>query len=375
MRKGKNAPKKKKKIARSSPKAKITNRSGSKAEGIVVNPTKLAKDAHLSTLDFLEKVWPDEPSAEVKNAFQLLKKSLSSEPREEKKETDKAVLLPPPGSAKLDILDLVRRILMTQDMLFLSRQITYHISASSEIPKVWADEDRLVYSLAHLVEHIVKRSNRDTEISIAISEFKLRNGPGVRISFEGSDHEMGDAHNKALIDKFLDQNVDPKSGVSLFDCRQAITHQHGQMWIELPKPYRPAYNIILPASESTASAPPPDQQTFKYDISIINYANVRKRFGIRKSASLVAQIEHYVRSLVRYPIDMVMSVSEKGIISTIYETQKGAANSVASRISQRLGREEFRIGRRTVELMFKYRLSELSSVQSLAGDSSAGGKH
>lgn len=373
MKKGKNTPKKKRKTRRSPSAASRENPIRRTHEGPLENPARLTKGAHLSTLDFLEKAWPDEPSADVKNAFLLLKKSLSEE-QPEKKGQDEAASAPPPQSSKVDILDLIRRILMTQDMLFLSRQITYHISASAEIPKVWVDEDRLVYSMAHLVEHLVKRADRDTEINISISEFKLRNGPGVRISFESSDHEMGDAHNKTLIDKFLDQSIDPRSGISLFDCRQAITNQHGQMWMELPKPCRPAYNIVLPASESTASAPPPDQQTFKYDIAIINYANVRKRFGIKKSASLVAQIENYVRSLVRYPIDMVMSISEKGIISTIYETQKGAANSVASRISQRLGREEFRIGKRPVELMFKYRLSELSSIQSLSDNSGAGGK-
>jgi len=129
----------------------------------------------------------------------------------------------------------------------------------------------------------------------------------------------------------------------------------------MPKPHRPIYNIVLPASEAAASRPAEESQTFKYNISIANYANVRKRFGIKKSASLLVQIEHYVKSLVRYPIDMVMSVSDKGIITTIYETQKGAAESVASRISQRLGKEDFRIGKRPVELAFKYELSKLTS--------------
>jgi hypothetical protein len=133
------------------------------------------------------------------------------------------------------------------------------------------------------------------------------------------------------------------------------------MWADLPKPKQAIFRMILPTSEGAREQDTKPKQLFKYDISISNYANLRKRFGIKKSQVLVGQIEMYVRALVRHPLDIVTAVREKGTITTIYETPKGAAQSVAGRISQRLGSEEFRIGKKIVALSFKYNLSPLST--------------
>jgi len=341
-------------------------------------PQKLSRGAEISALDFLEKVWPDKPSQGVREAFTQLKTSLqgkkskkSSTPTLKVAKSD-AWLHNQIGLSHFNPLDLIRRILMSQDMLFLSRQITYHISATSDLPPIWGDPDHISQAFSHLTEHLVKRADRDSRIDITLTEFSLRHGPGVKISFENSDSMLDDMDSQSFLDGLLRGSIDEQSGISLHDCRQAILHQRGQMWADLPKPHHPIYHVLLPASEEAARQPYSAQQTFKYDISITNYANVRKRFGIKKSASLVTQIEHYIRSLVRYPIDMVMALGNKGIITTIYETQKGAANSVASRISQRLGREEFRIGKRPVELMFKYQLSQLAPQENGGAETETG---
>lgn len=330
--------------------------------------TKLSENAELMTLNFLEKSWPHEPSPEVEDAFMKLKAALTGKKLDIKHsgktivpvKSDTGWPFTRPNTTKFDCLDLIRRILMAHDMLFLSRQITYHISASADLPAIWGDRDRISQSFSRLIEHQVKRADRGSRIDITITPFALRGSPGAKISFESNDHHGESFIDQKYLDSLLEGKTDEMSGISIYDCRQAIVAQKGQMWVDMPKPHRPLYNVVLPASEEAAQRPSVEQQTFKYDISIINYSNVRKRFGIKKSASLVSQIEHYIKSLVRYPIDMVMSVSDKGVITTIYETQKGAAESVASRISQRLGKEDFRIGKRPVELAFKYELSKLT---------------
>ncbi|MBT3181015.1 MAG: hypothetical protein HN337_00745 [Deltaproteobacteria bacterium] len=332
---------------------------------------KLSKNAWEKTLDFLEKTWPAAKSSSIGDAFESLRNALNgkgtegvitkdAQPAAQKKDDGRGAWpLEATGVTNFDPLDLIKRLMMAQDMLFLSRQITYHISASSELPGLWGDRDRISQSFSRLIEHLIRRADRGSRIDIKLESFSLRNGPGVKISFESHDRLLDDVDSQSFLDSLLHGSKDEESGVSLYNCRQTILHQRGQMWADLPKPHHPLYNILLPASEEAAKQPYSEQQTFKYDIAITNYANVRKRFGIKKSASLVSQVEHYIRSLVRYPIDMVMSLSDKGVITTIYETQKGSANSVASRISQRLGREDFRIGKRSVDLTFRYNLSQL----------------
>jgi hypothetical protein len=144
-------------------------------------------------------------------------------------------------------------------------------------------------------------------------------------------------------------------------CREALVKEGGQLFVEVPEPTQTVFRILMPTIEATNAAIG-DHKIFKYDIAIKNIANVRKRFGIKKSESLVSQIEGFVRSLVRHPIDIVTAAHDKGTITAIYEIEKGAAQSVASRISARLGSEKFQIGKKAVDLNFSYNLSALPSV-------------
>ncbi len=248
---------------------------------------------------------------------------------------------------------------MAQDMLFLSRQVSYHIAAEQLLPHAWGEPDQIALAFTKLINRLVRRSPRGSRIFINLKEFVLRSSPGVEISLSGADKHMGEMEANAFLQTLFEKQPDENGLSSLAECKEIIRRQHGQLWADVPKQNHPTYHIVLPALQETPAMLQYGHETFKYDISIINYAMVRKRFGIKKSEHLVEQIEHYVRSLVRYPIDMVMSLSDKGIITTIYETQQGAAESLASRISQRLGKEQFRIGRKPVELSFHYQLSPL----------------
>ncbi|MFA5812157.1 MAG: hypothetical protein WC956_07515 [bacterium] len=278
-----------------------------------------------------------------------------------KKPKAAAAAWPPPENriCFFDPLDLIRRVLMAHDMLFLSRQVSYHIAAAPALPKVWADPNQIGLAFTKLVEQLLRRAPRGSRIFINLKEFALRSGPGVELSIAGADKHLSDEDDSSVLTVLFERKAEGSQGISLAECREIIHGQRGQMWADIPKHNHPTYHIVLPASEEPAQPAHGGHQTFKYDISISNYAMVRKRFGIKKSEHLVEEIERYVRSLVRYPMDMVMAMGDKGIITAIYESQQGSAESVASRISKRLGKEEFRIGRKPVELSFHYHLSPL----------------
>ena len=344
---------------------KPAKRHASPAPAAVLPAHELTANGELAALDFLEQRWPGAATPEVAGAFADLRAAID---RLQAAQAARRHDNWPPGEESgpryFDALDLVRRVLMAHDLLFLSRQVTYHIAASSELPQAWADADQVQYAFSQIIEHLVRRAARASRISIALAPFALRSGPGVEISFAGVDRNLAETDRNAFLTELFQGEADAVSGVALTDCRQVVVRQRGQLWVDFPKPNRPVYHLVLPVSQEAAAAVPSAQQTFKYDIAISNYADVRKRFGLRKSQSLVAQIEHYVRSLVRYPIDVVMALSDKGVITTIYETQRGTAQSVASRISQRLGGETFRIGKKPVDIAFSYHLSPLASVPS-----------
>lgn len=325
----------------------------------------MVKKGHLDDpLAFLEKKWPGRRSQEVKKVFSLLKKKLAKQAIPSPKSAKKEKPTPAPCLAKgepFNILDLIRQTCSALDLLFLSRQIIYHISASSNLSYVFADSDQTQSVLSELLRHIVKRSPHGGRIDISLNEVTTRNGKGVEIALKGVDEKSAGLTRTTLIKHFFGEEPSGKHS-SIFSCREAVVKQGGQLTLDLPQPKHVVFCVTLPtviAPQVTTS----EQQTFKYDITIKNIANVRKRFGIKKSHVLVTQVENYVRSLIRHPIDIVMSAPDKGVITTIYETPRGSAQSVASRISHRLGSEEFRVGKKPVELNFGYHLSLLPPSQ------------
>ena len=309
---------------------------------------------------------PSKPKRTTKKAAAKGRRAPAKRAGKKRKAPAKADLWSSPEDRRtfFDPLDMLRKVLTSSDMLFLSRQIAYHMASASELPQAFGDPERTKQVLTKLIEHLVKKAPRRSNISMELKTHSLRRGPGVEIRMQGTDRFSEKRDASALMATLYSPEPDDESGVVLAKLRETMLGMRGRMWVDLPKPNNPIYHIVLPTTKEALEAPHAEHQTFKYDIHIMNFANVRKRFGIRKSASLVEQIERYVKSLVRYPMDMVMSLTEKGIITTIYETQGGGAESVASRISQKLGREAFHIGRRPVELTFRYKLSTLAVTPS-----------
>jgi len=231
------------------------------------------------------------------------------------------------------------------------------VSAASDMSSVFADPEKIQSVVTELLRRIVKRMPHGSMVNISLNEVSMRNGRGIEISLSGVDESESGKNLTTFLQELFGEGIGGSSS-SLFACRESIISQGGQLSVDLPKPQQPVFKVVLP-TVGTSSLAISEQRTFKYDISITNIANLRKRFGIKKSCVFVSQIENYVRALVRHPIDIVMSVPARGVITAIYDTSEGTANSVASRISKRLGTEEFRIGKKIVDVKFKYHLTSL----------------
>jgi len=309
----------------------------------------------------LESRWPGKRPKKIENAFIRLKdifkkrtQVLNSQSRATNSVPRHTVSGP-----SFNILDVARRTCMKHDFLFLSRQLTYHIAATADLPQALGNEAQIEAVVSELVGHIARRAPHGGRIQIGIKETMWRQCPGIEISFRGVDYHIADLNRSTFLKQVLEGGVSDFSPI--LACREAITKAGGRFIADLPEPQCPIFRIILPTVEVSAVAMG-ENNLYKYDIAIKNIASVRKRFGIKKSSSLVSQVEEFVRSLVRHPIDIVMAVHDKGTVTAIYETQKGAAESVASRISARLGLEKFQIGKKVVDLDFRYHLSALPSA-------------
>lgn len=264
------------------------------------------------------------------------------------------------GPQHFDITQLIQKIFASHDMLFLQRQLRYNVSTTSDLPKVFAHPDHVLQVLTTLVGNAIKHATRASTIEISVKEMALRQGNGVEVSISNSCVNFTERDRYKIFEKFYQKDDDAKSsGVGLALSRTLVQQNHGQVWVDIPEKGKVAFTFVLPCTEVARPVDMEHQQTFKYDIQIANFDQLKTDFGYDKIQSIMGRIEAAVRQLVRYPIDVVAAFEQSGVVSTIYETPKGHADSVASRISKRLGAEEFRVGKDAVKINLKYNLSVL----------------
>lgn len=259
-----------------------------------------------------------------------------------------------------DMMNHVQQVCSTHDILFLQKQLHYHISASADMPKVYANPEKILLVLSNLISNAVKYAPRGTDIDISVKEVNLRQGAGIEVTVVNISEDFTERDRYHIFEKFYKGKAADSGtrGLGLSICKEIIHYSHGQLWVDIPEKGKVAFAFILPCAEikGTKSAM---NQTFKYDITMANFEEIRTKFGAEKTHVLMSQVEEYVRKLVRYPIDVVAAFEQSGIISTIYETEEGHASSVAARISQKLGSEKFHVGKDSVQVTFQYRLSTL----------------
>lgn len=264
------------------------------------------------------------------------------------------------GPQHFDMIQLIQKIFASHDMLFLQRQLRYNVSTISDLPKVYGHPDQILQVLTTLVGNAIKHATRATTIDIRLKEVSLRQGNGVEISIVNTCSNFTERDRYKIFEKFYQKESGGKSaGVGLTLCRELIQQGHGQLWVDIPEKGRVAFTFVLPCTEVAKPVGVDSQQTYKYDIHIQNFDQLKHDLGHNKIQSLIQNIESTVRQLVRYPIDVVAAFEQTGVVSTIYEIPKGMADSVATRISKKLGSEDFRVGKDSVKLQLKYNLSIL----------------
>lgn len=266
------------------------------------------------------------------------------------------------GPHHFDIVILIQKIFASHDMLFLQRQLRYNVSTVADLPKVFANSDQILQVLTTLVGNAIQHATRGSVIDIRVKEVNLRQGNGVEVAIVNQCGSFTERDRYRIFEKFYQKEeggAHKAAGVGLALCREILQKSQGQLWVDIPEKSKVAFTFVLPCTEVVRSLDTSESQIYKYDISISNFSQLQHDLGHDKIHNIMNRIEDAVRQLVRYPIDVVAAFEQSGMVSTIYETQKGKADSVATRISKRLGSEDFVLGKDSIKLQLHYQLSVL----------------
>lgn len=297
----------------------------------------------------LRRHWPKPLARQAEKLFDRIEKGLAalkqSKPRQPK---------------TFHWTGLVRQVLKIHDILFLNRHLAYHVVAPSDLPPAHGSEEEALTVLGELLNTTARRAGFGSKLEIHIQKAEAREGPAIqtRLVYEGKG--LSDLDRQRFVEEIYGSPDQEAATSGMTTAKNILRHAGGQFWLEFPSETSVALTFHWPASGAAAAKRPSGFATFKYDIWLTEYRRIRQRFGIPKSNQLMTQIEEHIRSLVRHPIDIVIAFPGRGMITAIYESQEGAASSVAGRISGRLRKESFRIGKQSITPKFRYQLTDLT---------------
>lgn len=316
-------------------------------------------------LEKLKKRWPKPMSKEILRLFEETKVSLHSVKK------DIGPRAKSSAGKNFSFVKLVSQILKTHDILFLNRHLSYHVLAKADLPLAHGTEEEALAVFSDLLTASARYAGFGSKLEIRIQSVGLREGLVIqtRLCYEGEP--LSDFDRQRLLEEIYGSPGKNGAGesevasagiasASIADAKNILRRIGGQFWLEFPKETQVVLSFNWPTFEKPKGMAVPKYRTYKYDIWVTDYGRIRQSFGIEKAQKLMTQIEDFARSLVRHPIDIVIAFPEKGLLTTIYEAQEESASSVSTRLSQRLSKEPFRIGRKSVTPKFRYQMTFLA---------------
>ncbi|PIR25169.1 MAG: hypothetical protein COX62_06775 [Deltaproteobacteria bacterium CG_4_10_14_0_2_um_filter_43_8] len=304
---------------------------------------------------------PSHVAESAEQAFEVLVSRLSSQQREASSSLIsylRTSLKTHPAQEQktyFSALDVLRDVLKSNDHLFLKRQQHYHLAATTDLPAVYANITNVRLAIDRLIAFISSRVRIGGKIEVGIAAGNVNRTPGVEVMIAGRDPKLKSIDEAEYMRRIYSSDAKEAEGSVLLACRQLLAKEVGRLWCDVGEKRMVEHRLFLPEAPS-ASPFDHNQKTYRYDIKVRNYAYIRKCFGIKKAEYLILHIEELVRSLVRHPIDVVLSNKDEGLITAIYESAGDGAESVASRISRRLANDHFTIGKKKVDVSFSYAL-------------------
>lgn len=307
-----------------------------------------------NSIEKLKRHWSKPFSKEVSRLFDELHQLLKS------LKNLKAAKKTAVSKNAFHFVKVIQEVLKALDILFLNRRLSYHVVATTDLPLAYGSEKEALTVLTELLSTTARHTSPGSKLEIGIQNSHLREGVAIQTKLEFEGKRLTDLDRQRLLEELYANPKEETESEGMAYAKTILRHVGGGFWLEFPSETRVALTFHWPASARPRVPMPSSFGAYKYDIWLIDYGKIRKRFGIPKSEKLVRQIEEFTRSLVRHPTDIVVSFPAQGMVTAIYESQEGAASSVTARISQRLSKEPFKIGKKSIVPKFRYQLTFLA---------------
>lgn len=260
-----------------------------------------------------------------------------------------------------DFAKLLNQVLKNLDLLFLGRQLAYHLVATADLPRAFGLPQEAMAVLSELVSKIAKQAGFGSQLEIHLQGVKLREGPAIQVRFHyGNGEKISEEERQKVVGEIYGLGKKDGAKSAIIAAKAILKKVGGQLWLEFPNEAAIAYVFNWPAFDTAQGPAASNYGTYRYDIWLTDFPKIRQRFGIVRSKKIVSQVADFARTLVRHPVDMVIGFPERGMITVIYESQEGAASTVAARLSHRLKSEAFRLGKKNVTPQYRYQLSYLT---------------
>lgn len=147
--------------------------------------------------------------------------------------------------AEVPLERVIRATVANFEPVTASLGIALVLELPSSLPKVWADEDRLIQVLTNLLDNASKFTSRGGQITVQAGEDK--NAVRVTVSDTGTGIAPDDLPH--MFQQFYSGGDSPEKrgmGLGLAICREIITAHGGQIWVESEAGQGARFTFSLP---------------------------------------------------------------------------------------------------------------------------------
>ncbi len=153
----------------------------------------------------------------------------------------------------IDIGETLERAVATTSPLFIGRQVSLIRQVETNLPRVEADEDRIVQVFINLISNALKFTSKGTiccKVKRCDNALQISvNDTGIGIPMSGHER-IFDAYTQ-LGDSLTNK---PKgSGLGLSICKQIIEHHGGKIWVKSKESHGSSFIFTLPIADDSNS--------------------------------------------------------------------------------------------------------------------------
>jgi len=264
----------------------------------------------------------------------------------------------------VDPVPLVQHVLQSMRPLAATKGLTLDVSASTALPGIFADEDKVTQVLINLVSNAIKFTEPGGRIEVSAFE------ESHDVEFSVSDTGIGiaAADLPKLFEKFQQLHRDPRetvgkgTGLGLAISKRLVELHGGRIQATSEPGRGSLFSFTLPKHQPDEifreylhnGIEQAKRRQSRFSISVIsvtNFLELKARYGLEEANRILRELERFIKHTVRRRAGDVVTRWQRGeMVVILAEVDQAGSRAITDRIGRLVAQQTFVVGSDAVKL-------------------------